>query len=69
MSNQPLPYGGEREGAEVIGRSDWQSNNLNISNMNKKVLIPLVVVGVLLLGGIAYLTMSLQKEKQANKAM
>ena len=37
--------------------------------MNKKVLIPLVVVGVLLLGGIAYLTMSLQKEKQANKAM
>ena len=37
--------------------------------MNKKVLIPLVVVGVLLLGGIAYLTMSLQTEKQANKAM
>ena len=37
--------------------------------MNKKVLIPLVVVGVLLLGGIAYLTMSLQKEKQANKVM
>ncbi len=37
--------------------------------MNKKVLIPIVIIGLLLLGGIAYLTMSLQKEKQANKEM
>ncbi len=37
--------------------------------MNKKVLIPIVIIGLLLIGGIAYLTMSLQKEKQANKEM
>lgn len=37
--------------------------------MNKKFIIPIVVVGLLLIGGIGYLTMSLQKEKQANKEM
>lgn len=37
--------------------------------MNKKLIIPIAVVGLLLIGGIGYLTMSLQKEKQANKEM
>lgn len=37
--------------------------------MNKKVLIPVIVVVALLLCGVGYLTMSLQKEKQANKDM
>ena len=37
--------------------------------MNKKILIPVVVVVLLLIGGIAYLTMSLHNEKQANKEM
>lgn len=37
--------------------------------MNKKVLIPVVIIGLLLIGGVAYLSMSLQKEKQANKEM
>ena len=37
--------------------------------MNKKVLIPVIIIGLLLLGGVAYLSMSLQKEKQANKEM
>lgn len=37
--------------------------------MNKKVLIPVIIIGLLLIGGVAYLSMSLQKEKQANKEM
>ena len=37
--------------------------------MNKKVLIPVIIIGLLLIGGVAYLSMSLQKEKQANKDM
>lgn len=37
--------------------------------MNKKVLIPVITIGLLLIGGVAYLSMSLQKEKQANKEM
>ena len=37
--------------------------------MNKKVLIPVIIIGLLLIGGVAYLSMSLQKEKQANKVM
>lgn len=37
--------------------------------MNKKVLIPIIIIGLLLIGGVAYLSMSLQKEKQANKEM
>lgn len=37
--------------------------------MNKKVLIPVIVVVALLLCGVGYLTMSLHKEKQANKDM
>lgn len=37
--------------------------------MNKKVIIPLVMVGLLLLGGIVYLATSLNQQKQANKDM
>lgn len=37
--------------------------------MNKKVLIPVIIIGLLLIGGIAYLSLSLQKEKQSNKEM
>ena len=37
--------------------------------MNKKVIIPLVLVGLLLLGGIVYLATSLNQQKQANKDM
>ncbi len=37
--------------------------------MNKKVIIPLIVAGVLLLGGIVYLAISLGQQKQANKEM
>lgn len=37
--------------------------------MNKKVLIPVIIIGLLLIGGVAYLSMNLQKEKQANKEM
>ena len=37
--------------------------------MKKKILIPLVVVILALLGGMAYLFMSLQQQKQANKDM
>ncbi len=37
--------------------------------MNKKVLIPIVIVGVLLIAGIIYLSMNLHSEKQANKEM
>ncbi len=37
--------------------------------MNKKFLIPVVIIILLLLGGIAYLTMSLHNEKQSNKEM
>ncbi len=37
--------------------------------MNKKVLIPIVIVGILLIAGIIYLSMNLHSEKQANKEM
>ncbi len=37
--------------------------------MNKKVLIPVIIIGLLLISGIAYLSMSLHNEKQANKEM
>lgn len=37
--------------------------------MNKKLLIPVIIIGLLLIGGIAYLSMSLQKERQSNKEM
>ena len=37
--------------------------------MNKKVLIPVIIIGLLLIGGVAYLSMSLQKDKLANKEM
>lgn len=37
--------------------------------MNKKVLIPIIIVGLLLVGGIAYLTYSLNQQKEENKAM
>ncbi len=37
--------------------------------MNKKILIPLIIVGILLVGGIAYLALSLNQQVQANKAM
>ena len=37
--------------------------------MNKKVLIPIIIVGLLLVGSIAYLAYSLNMQKEENKAM
>lgn len=37
--------------------------------MNKKILIPLIIVGVLLIGGVIYLSVNLKSQKQENKAM
>ncbi len=37
--------------------------------MNKKILIPSVIVGVLLIGGIVFLAISLNQQKRANKDM
>lgn len=37
--------------------------------MNKKILIPLIVLGVLLIGGIAFLAFRLEKQTQENKEM
>lgn len=37
--------------------------------MSKKIIIPLVIVALLLVGGIAYLAVSLNEQKQANKDM
>ncbi len=37
--------------------------------MNKKVWIPIIIVGLLLVGGIAYLAYSLNMQKEENKAM
>lgn len=37
--------------------------------MNKKFIIPSVIIGLLLIGGIVFLTISLNKQKQANKEM
>ena len=37
--------------------------------MHKKVLIPIIIVGLLLVGGIAYLAYSLNMQKEENKAM
>src|SRR3712207_921599 len=37
--------------------------------MNKKIIIPMVLIGLLLIGGIVYLGLSLNKQKQENKAM
>ena len=37
--------------------------------MNKKILIPLIVVGILLVAGIAFLAIRLDKQKQENREM
>lgn len=37
--------------------------------MNKKIIIPLVIVGLLLLGGVAYLALTLHQQKLENKEM
>lgn len=37
--------------------------------MNKKVLIPIIIVGLLLVAGMAYLAVSLNKQKEENRAM
>lgn len=37
--------------------------------MNKKIFIPVAIVGLLLIGGIVYLSMSLHNERQTNKEM
>lgn len=37
--------------------------------MNKKVLIPIIIVGLLLVAGIVYLAVSLNKQKEENRAM
>ena len=40
-----------------------------VSFMNKKILIPLVIVILALLGGVAWLFMNLEEQKQANRDM
>ncbi len=40
-----------------------------LKNMNKKILIPSIIVGLLLVGGITYLYISLDSQKKENKAM
>ena len=37
--------------------------------MNKKVLIPVVIVGILLVAGIAFLAIRLDTQKQENREM
>ena len=37
--------------------------------MKKKILIPIIIAGILLIAGIIYLTFSLNKQKETNKAM
>ena len=37
--------------------------------MNKKIFIPLIIFGILLIGGIVYLAIILNEQKQANKEM
>ena len=37
--------------------------------MNKKILIPVVIVGILLVAGIAFLAIRLDKQKQENREM
>ena len=37
--------------------------------MNKKVLIPLLIIGLLLVAGVVYLAVNLHQQKQANEAM
>ena len=37
--------------------------------MNKKIIIPLIVVIVLLIGGVAWLAFDLKEQKQANEDM
>ncbi len=37
--------------------------------MNKKIFIPVAIIGLLLVGGIVYLSMSLRNERQTNKEM
>ena len=37
--------------------------------MKKKVLIPIIIIALLLLGGVAYLLVSLDKQKQQNRDM
>ena len=37
--------------------------------MNKKIIIPLLAVIIILVGGVAYLFTSLNQQKQANKEM
>ena len=41
----------------------------NRRNMNKKIIIPLLAVIIVLVGGVAYLFTSLTQQKQANKEM
>lgn len=42
---------------------------ITIKEMNKKIFIPVAIVGLLLIGGIVYLSMSLHNERQTNKEM
>lgn len=37
--------------------------------MNKKIVVPLIVVIILLLGGVAYLFVNLTKQQQENREM
>ena len=38
-------------------------------NMNKKIIIPLTILALLLIGGVVYLKLNLDKQKKENKAM
>ena len=37
--------------------------------MNKKILIPIILIGLLLVAGIAYLSITLSNQKKENKPM
>lgn len=39
------------------------------TNMNKKIIIPLIILALLLIGGVVYLKLNLDKQKKENKAM
>lgn len=50
-------------------QSDFFRTKLYKTNMNKKILIPLIAVILLLIGGVAWLAIDLNKQKQANEDM
>ena len=47
----------------------FENNYIYLTMNNKKIVLPLVAVIVLLVAGVAYLAYSLNEEKQVNKDM